>query len=148
MSMPAAAATAAKAARKYGPGSRGANAGKPKAADELARRQAANAAPPKAASYDPSKVPLPKPLPAKAPAASSGGKPAGGFLDGVRDGAAEGRTLPARGGSTVQDGAGVVLGFLVWVWVVLPYLNGGASNVGAVLKAKFTNKGPDGSDLP
>jgi len=144
--MPAAAATAAKAAaRKYGPGSRGANAGKPKAADELARRRAATA-PPKR-SYDPAKVPLPKPMPAAGSAPNSGTS-AGGFLSGVREGAAQGRTLPARGGSTARDGAGVVLGFLAWVWVVLPYLNGGTAGVRNVLRAKFTNKGPDGSDLP
>jgi hypothetical protein len=40
----------------------------------------------------------------------------------------------------VRDGAGVVLGFLVWVWVVLPYLNGGTARVKQVLAAKFINQ--------
>jgi hypothetical protein len=44
------------------------------------------------------------------------------------------------GGAAVRDGAGVVLGFLGGVWVVLPYLDGGAGRVKAVLKAKFINE--------
>ena len=50
------------------------------------------------------------------------------------------------GGTVASDGAGIILGFLIWVWVVLPFFNGkGARNV---LRAKFTNKGPDGKVLP
>lgn len=54
-------------------------------------------------------------------------------------GTAPSRGLPAAPAS-VRDGAGVVLGFLVWVWVVLPYLDGGTARVKNVLKAKFINE--------
>jgi len=49
----------------------------------------------------------------------------------------------------VSSGAGFILGLLFWTWVALPFLNnGGISGVRAQLKAKFTNKAPDGSWLP
>lgn len=70
----------------------------------------------------------------------------GGFWSGVRDGASQGRKMAPRTGR-VNDGAGVLLGFLLWVWVVLPFLAGGKARVNAVLRAKFMNKGPDG-ELP
>jgi hypothetical protein len=41
-----------------------------------------------------------------------------------------------------------MLGFLAWVWVVLPFLNGGIPRVRQVLAAKFVNQGPDGAPLP
>jgi len=51
-------------------------------------------------------------------------------------------------GGMANDGAGVVLAFLAWSWVVLPYLQGGPERVRNVLRAKFVNKGPKGEFLP
>ena len=49
----------------------------------------------------------------------------------------------------VSSGAGFILALMFWTWIALPYLNnGGVSGVRAQLKAKFTNKAPDGSWLP
>jgi hypothetical protein len=45
------------------------------------------------------------------------------------------------------DGAGVLLGFLLWVWVALPLISGGPSEVRAVWSAKLTNRTPDGQVL-
>lgn len=61
----------------------------------------------------------------------------------------EGR--PARGSSgrsVGADGAGWVLGLVLWAGVVLPFLNGGPAGVKAWWMAKFLNKAPDGSELP
>jgi len=52
------------------------------------------------------------------------------------------------GGSTVTNGAGFVLGLIVWGWIVLPFIRGGPDEVRNVARAKFLNKGPDGSWLP
>ena len=57
-----------------------------------------------------------------------------------------GADLPGVGVS-VDDGAGVLLGFLVWI-VVLNYIQGGSKKVRQLLKAKFFNQAPDGSELP
>jgi hypothetical protein len=55
----------------------------------------------------------------------------------------------AAGGSFGGDGAGWILGLLLWSGVVLPFLNGGgAAGVKAWWMAKFLNKAPDGSWLP
>lgn len=141
-------ATAGKAAPKFGPGSRGATAGRPKAADELARRaadkkaQQAAAAEPVPAAAPPSGGPAPGPSSSSDGGGSS--SESGGFLDGVQAGARQGRRLAPRGG----DGGGLVLAFLAWGWVVLPYLQGGTERVRDVLRAKFLNKGPDGEALP
>jgi hypothetical protein len=68
------------------------------------------------------------------------------------DPADEGRPARApRPGRAVGggDGAGWILGLLLWSGVVLPFLNGGgASGVKAWWMAKFLNKAPDGSWLP
>lgn len=49
----------------------------------------------------------------------------------------------------VRDSAGgFALGVLAWVWLVLPFLRGGMPEVRNVLRAKFFNKGADGSWLP
>jgi hypothetical protein len=50
--------------------------------------------------------------------------------------------------STLDSGAGFILGLLVWGWVALPFLTGGPTGVRNVLRAKFFNKAPDGSWLP
>lgn len=50
--------------------------------------------------------------------------------------------------SAVNDGAGWVLGLLLWGWVGLPFLKGGPAQVKKTLMAKFFNKAPDGSFLP
>ena len=48
----------------------------------------------------------------------------------------------------VDDGAGWVLGLVLWAGVVLPYLKHGPDGVKAWWLAKFFNKAPDGSELP
>lgn len=58
-----------------------------------------------------------------------------------------GQTI-GSGISYANQGAGFVLGLLVWGWLVRPFLTGGAPQVKAVLMAKFFNKGPDGKELP
>jgi hypothetical protein len=60
---------------------------------------------------------------------------------------------PARGAAAsvttaVDGGAGVLLGLLLWGWVVMPFLRGGQTEVKKVLMAKFLNKTPDGRWLP
>lgn len=60
----------------------------------------------------------------------------------------------ARGGfkpgsfKPVNDGAGWVLGLLLWGWVGVPFVKGGPAQVKKVWMAKFLNKAPDGSWLP
>jgi len=63
--------------------------------------------------------------------------------------------MPAPARRIAGDGAGFLLGLLAWGWIVLPYLNpgnkpdlGGVRGVKNVWRAKFLNKGPDGSELP
>lgn len=57
---------------------------------------------------------------------------------------------PARTSSpaVVDDGAGWVLGLILWAGVVLPYLKHGPDGVKAWWMAKFLNKAKDGSYLP
>lgn len=52
---------------------------------------------------------------------------------------------PSQG---TEDAAAIVLGFLVWLWVGLPLIQGGPKRMSAVLKAKFLNHSPHGSPLP
>ena len=42
----------------------------------------------------------------------------------------------------------LLLGFLLWSWVVGPYIDNGTKGITATLRAKFLNQGPDGSELP
>jgi hypothetical protein len=42
----------------------------------------------------------------------------------------------------------MLLGLMAWVWVGLPLIQGGPTQVRAVLKAKLTNKDKDGAPLP
>ena len=58
------------------------------------------------------------------------------------------RSAPGPVSSTVDSGAGFVLGLLVWGWVILPFLTGGPTAVRYTLRAKFFNKAADGSWLP
>lgn len=58
-----------------------------------------------------------------------------------------GKTI-GSGISYANEGAGFVLGLLVWGWLVRPYLKGGTPLVKAVLMAKFFNKDPKGKELP
>lgn len=51
-------------------------------------------------------------------------------------------------GSVASNGAGVILAFLVWGWVGLPFIQGGLGGVKDVIRAKFLNKAHDGSWLP
>lgn len=57
------------------------------------------------------------------------------------------RSAPAMP-AVVDDGAGFVLGLLVWGWVILPFLKNGVAGVRNTLRAKFFNKAADGSWLP
>jgi hypothetical protein len=57
--------------------------------------------------------------------------------------AGRGRSLSLGG-----DGAGWVLGLVLWAGVGLPFLKGGPAGVKAWWMAKFLNKAPDGSELP
>lgn len=54
------------------------------------------------------------------------------------------RGLPNPGGA-VREGSWVVLGFLGWVWVALPFIKSGPGGVRDVLAAKFLNRTPGGS---
>jgi len=49
---------------------------------------------------------------------------------------------------TAGDGAGWLLGILLWGLVGLPFVKGGPAQVKRVWMAKFLNKAPDGSYLP
>lgn len=62
----------------------------------------------------------------------------------------DGRARAAAGQalSVANDGAGFVLGLLLWGWIILPFLKGGSGQVKQVLKAKFLNQAADGSWLP
>jgi hypothetical protein len=53
------------------------------------------------------------------------------------------RSLPNPGG-VVREGSWVVLGFLGWVWVALPFIKSGPGGVRDVLLAKFVNRTPEG----
>jgi len=51
--------------------------------------------------------------------------------------------------STATDnGAGFIMGIILWSWVLLPFLQGGAQQVKDTLRAKFLNKDPNGGWLP
>jgi hypothetical protein len=69
-------------------------------------------------------------------------------------GDAQGETRPARTGgrsrrgSIAGDGAGYLLGLVLWAGVALPFIHGGPAGVKAWWLAKFLNHAPDGSDLP
>lgn len=71
----------------------------------------------------------------------------------ARSGAGNSSPGPRRSGHWatdpvgVHDGAGLILGLLVWGWVVLPYLQDGKKGVKNALTAKFFNK-KDGKPLP
>lgn len=54
----------------------------------------------------------------------------------------------SRAGGAVSDGAGWVLGLILWAGVALPFLHGGPAGVKAWWLAKMFNKAPDGSQLP
>lgn len=138
-----AAAGAAARAPKWGPGSRGATAGKPKASDELARRRTERTETAAASETPPEAAADPAPPPSSS-SSSSGESDGGGFLAGVREGARQGSSLAPRG---TGDLSGVVLAVIVWGWIVSPYLTGGTAGVKDTLRAKFFNKGPDGGWL-
>lgn len=56
--------------------------------------------------------------------------------------------FPADTRRAADQGAGVILGMLLWGWIVLPLLKGGPREVRNVIRAKFLNKAADGSWLP
>ena len=112
-----------------------------------------------------SNIPLPheqqeKPAEASGAASGGGGEPPAGGGSGPAP--AKARTFdrskysrsrtgvvggPARPVS-LDDGAGVLLGFIVYGWFVLPLVTGGPSAVKNVLRAKFFNKDAQGNWLP
>jgi hypothetical protein len=59
-----------------------------------------------------------------------------------------GSVLPRSSRLSVSDASGFTMALLFGGWVVLPLLNGGPAAMRNVWRAKFFNKGPDGSDLP
>jgi len=54
----------------------------------------------------------------------------------------------ARASRRADTAAAMLLGLMAWVWVGLPLIQGGPTQVRAVLKAKLTNKDKDGAPLP
>lgn len=52
----------------------------------------------------------------------------------------------AKGG-VVNDGAGILLGLMVWGWIIVPYVKDGKQGVRDTLSAKFFNK-KGGKPLP
>lgn len=90
------------------------------------------------------------PTPA-APAQGSGAtKPPSRRASGGGSGASASGLLhqAAGSGSAVDSGAGVVLGYLLYVWVLLPLVQGGPTRVKNVWRAKFFNKDAKGNWLP
>jgi hypothetical protein len=79
------------------------------------------------------------PTPSTAPASGRS------LADRVR---AAGAATSSTPGTVVDNGAGVILAILAWGWVGLPLVQGGPTQVKNVIRAKFLNKGPDGSWLP
>jgi hypothetical protein len=100
------------------------NDGRPKAADELARRAAERE---KAKATE--ETPKPDPSPAPSPEPESSGSKFGGKF-------------------SAADAGGAVLALVFWSWIVLPILQGGPDKMKNVLRAKFLNKGPKGEWLP
>lgn len=47
-----------------------------------------------------------------------------------------------------QSAAGVLVGLLLWGWVLLPLVRGGPDEVRRLLLAKFVNRDPEGRWLP
>lgn len=114
---------------RFGPGSRGVNKGRPKAADELARRAAERDKAKEAESAQPSEPATPPASsPKETPSSSSDSRFGGKF--------------------GVSDAGGAVLALVFWSWVVLPILQGGPERMKNTLRAKFFNKGPKGEWLP
>jgi hypothetical protein len=90
------------------------------------------------------------------PADDAGDVDAGGQNDDAGDASADDddrtpratRSGGAVSGGAVSDGAGWVLGLLLWAGVALPFIHDGPNGVKAWWMAKFFNKAPDGSALP
>ena len=98
----------------------------------------------------PAATPDPDPAPAPRPAAATpqrgGGNPAD-VLNRVPDGPG------FRVGGFSTNLAGAAVAVILWGWVALPFLNppkgrGRAQAVADVLRAKLTNRGIDGQELP
>lgn len=69
--------------------------------------------------------------------------------DDAGDASADDRTpRVASSGGAVSDGAGWMLGLILWAGVALPFIHSGPAGVKAWWMAKFFNKAPDGSALP
>jgi hypothetical protein len=136
--MTAAVAGAATAAKAGGTAAKGAGAGKAAPASKAAKTTPARAKksprPPSSKGYMDAvaaggqKEPAPPPPQNDAPTVISPAPPA-----------------PPQWANT---GAGFVLALMFWTWVALPFLRSGPPGVKAMIKAKFTNKAPNGSWLP
>lgn len=118
-------------ARPAGPGTAGAAPAKARAPRAGAPK------PPTPAVPTPSKGTPPKAPPA------GGTTGTGGTQAGSRS-----YRPPASVSQAADDASGVLLAFILWGWIVLPFLKNGAGGVKDVLRAKFFNKAPDGSWLP
>lgn len=90
----------------------------------------------------PTPAPAPAPAPAAPPAAPSSSGRSSGRARQLLTTAWAGRETPG------QSAAGLIVGLLVWGWVILPLIRGGPPEVKKTLAAKFLNKGPDGKWLP
>jgi hypothetical protein len=55
---------------------------------------------------------------------------------------------PSSLGSAGDDVASVLLGLLLWGWVIRPYLAGGTQGIKNMLRAKFINQDAKGGQLP
>lgn len=113
------------------------------APQRLPRRPApstgSSSAPPPAASTPPATAPPPAAAPAprtRAPARSRPSTPRGP------------RPTTTRSPEVVSSAAGFVLALFVWGWVIMPFVQGGPTQVKKTLMAKFLNKTPDGKWLP
>ena len=84
-----------------------------------------------------------------------------GYMDAVAKGGEKGPAADTSTSSTrstptvnvsipgpVSSGAGFLLAIVFWGWIALPFLKNGPEGVRNMLRAKFTNKAPDGSYLP
>lgn len=83
-----------------------------------------------------------------APSTGAGGAARSVFGRQARDRAGSAfNAVKTSKGSAAHEGAGFILGTLVWCWVVLPFMSGGLVGMKNTLRAKFINEGPDGKPL-
>lgn len=90
----------------------------------------------------------PKPLSALTPEEEPKDEPkdeADGESEPSDEPSGRGMHIPLPQSGVAKDSSWAILGFLLWGWVVMPFLEGGLPGMKKVLVAKFFNKKPDGS---